>query len=227
VRSADLAAALAEAVAPSASVSREPLPCRGLAAGPFSGEALHEHLSGLAVPGRTVALLTGDAGGLGPVDAAIVKWSHARTRALVAILRTGDVRVASYRPDMAALTGLGPGLTPTGDDLLVGMAAMARRLGDAGLVDARAAEVFAAALARLASAQTTPVALALLENASRGLYPLALATALERLGNPEAEPSAVEESVARLISIGAHSGADLLAGALMLALGVVFPKEAR
>ena len=51
----------------------------------------------------------------------------------------------------AALTGLGPGLTPTGDDLLVGLAAMSQRLVGGGLVEARAAVAFSTSLAGLPS----------------------------------------------------------------------------
>lgn len=230
MKSADLEAALAAAAAPEPVRSRGSLPCRALIAGPFSPETLREHLKSLALPARTVALLTGDAKDLRPIDAAAVKWSHARTRALVRALLAGDARVSAYRPEVAALTGLGPGLTPTGDDLLIGMATMARRLQLAGLVQASAADAFASALAGLAStptASTTSVALALLENASRRLYPSVLAGVVEVIGNPEAEPVTIEERVVLLTAVGAHSGADLLAGALALVLGVVFPKEAR
>jgi len=161
------------------------------------------------------------------VDAAIVKWAHARTEALVASLREGEVQVAAYRSDVVALTGLGPGLTPTGDDLLIGVAAMARRLTDADFLAPRAAESFAAALSGLAPNLTTPAAAALLERASKGLYPSVLTAVVEQLGNPEIEPAAIVEKVVRLTAVGAHSGSDLLAGALALLLGVVFPKEAR
>jgi Protein of unknown function (DUF2877) len=230
VNSAYLETALAAATASPPVRSQGPLPCRALISGPFSPETLRQQLSSLAVPARSVALLTGRAGDLSPVDAAVVRWAHARAQALVGTLRAGDARVATYRPDVAALTGLGPGLTPTGDDLLIGMAAMARRLQSTGLVEPRAAHAFATALTGLASTpttSTTSVALALLENASKGLYPSVLAGVVEVLGNAEAEPVTIEEQVALLSAVGAHSGADLLAGALALVLGVVFPKEAR
>lgn len=230
MKSADPETALEAATASPPFRSQGPLPCRALISGPFSPETLRSQLSDLAVPARTVALLTGIGGDLGSVDAAVVKWAHARTLGLVRTLRAGDGRVETYCPGVAALTGLGPGLTPTGDDLLIGMAGMARRLQLAGLVQSRAADAFASALTGLGktpTGSTTSVAFALLENASKGLYPSVLAGVVEVLGNAEVEPATIEERVALLTVVGAHSGADLLAGALALACGVVFPKEAR
>ena len=227
MKSADLEAVLGAVAAPPPVRSQGSLPCRALIPGPLWPETVREHLSSLAVPGRTVALLTGNAGELDGVDAVIVKWAHARTQALAAALQAGEVQVAAYRPDVAALTGLGPGLTPTGDDLLVGVAAMARRLSDADFLGPQAADSFATALAGFAPTLTTPAAAALLEKASRGLYPSVLAAVVEQLGNPEAEPAAIVERVNQLAAVGAHSGADLLAGALALLLGVVFPRDAR
>jgi hypothetical protein len=226
MNSRDLEAAVAEVATPQPSRSRQPLPCRAVVAGPFSPEILQQQLSSLAVPARTVALLTGNLEGPGAVDAVVVRWAHARTQALVGSLRSGEVRLAAYRHDVSALTGLGPGLTPTGDDLLVGIATMARRLRDVGLVESRAAGAFAAALTGLPSSPTSPVALALLENASKEIYPSVLVAVVELLGSPDADPDTLGERVALLTAVGAHSGADLLAGALSLVLGVVFPREA-
>jgi hypothetical protein len=150
-----------------------------------------------------------------------VRWAHARVESLVRTLLSGDVRVVSYRPDAAALTGLGPGLTPTGDDLLVGLAAMARRLVGGGLVEARAAVAFGTSLAGLPAGGTTPAAQKLLEGASRGTFPVVLADLVEALGSPNAETGRLRTLTDRLTAIGAHSGADLLAGALALVHGAV------
>jgi hypothetical protein len=159
------------------------------------------------------------------VEERVFRWAHARLRSLVRTLLAGDVRVATYRPDAAALTGLGPGLTPTGDDLLVGLAAMARRLAGGGLVEVRAAVAFSTVLSGLPAEETTPAAHLLLRNASRGLFPAVLASAVEMIGNPHADAESLRTLTERLAATGAHSGADLLAGALALVQAAADPEE--
>lgn len=226
MNAADVSAALAAAVSPPAP-RRKPLPCRPLdpPAGRVSRASLVLDLACIPVPARSRALLSGETEGFGVVDAAVVKWAHARVESLVKTLLSGDVRVAGYRPDAAALTGLGPGLTPTGDDLLVGLAAMARRLVGGGLVEARAAVAFGTSLAGLPGADTTPTARKLLTQASTGVFPVVLAEFVETLGSPNAETERLRTVTGRLTSTGAHSGADLLAGALALVHGLVGPQE--
>lgn len=205
----------------------KPLPCRELnpLPGPVSRASLVLDLACIFVPARTRTLLSGQGGEPGSIEETVVKWAHARVRSLVGTLLAGDVRVVAYRPDAAALTGLGPGLTPTGDDLLVGLAAMSQRLVGGGLVAARAAVAFSTSLAGLPSEETTPAAHRLLQNASRGQFPSVLATVVEMLGNPHADPESLRTLTVRLAATGAHSGADLLAGALALVHGVIDGEE--
>lgn len=202
---------------------RTPLPCRELdpLPGPVSRASLVLDLACIFLPARSRALLSGQGGAPGSVEETVVKWAHARVRSLVGTLLSGDTRVVAYRPDAAALTGLGPGLTPTGDDLLVGLAAMSQRLVGGGLVEARAAVAFSTSLAGLPAEETTPAAHRLLQNASKGSFPSVLASAVEMIGNPHADPESLQTLTVRLASVGAHSGADLLAGALALVHGVV------
>ena len=227
MRSAEITTFLDEAMAPAP--VRPPLPCRELdpLPGPVSRASLVLDLACIFLPARTRALLSGQGGEPGSVEETVVKWAHARVRALVGTLLSGDTRVVAYRPDTAALTGLGPGLTPTGDDLLVGLAAMSQRLVGGGLVGARPAVAFSASVAVLPAGETTPAAHRLLQNASRGRFPSVLASAVEMIGNPHADPESLHTLTVRLASIGAHSGADLLAGALALVHGVVDGEENR
>jgi hypothetical protein len=206
---------------------RPPLPCRDLdpLPGPISRATLVLDLACVSQPARTRALLTGEGGAADSVESRVFRWAHARVGALVAALLSGDVRVAAYRPEAAALTGLGPGLTPTGDDLLVGLAAMARRLAGGGLLEIRAAVAFSSVLAGLPAEETTSAAHHLLRNASEGRFPAVLATAVELIGNPHADAESLREATERLAATGAHSGADLLAGALALVRGVVDARE--
>lgn len=208
--------------------ARLPLPCRELdpLPGPVSRASLVLDLACIPLPARTRGLLSGEGGDPDSVERRVFRWAHARASALVATLVSGDVRVAAYRPDAAALTGLGPGLTPTGDDLLVGLAAMSRRLAGGGLLEVRAAVAFSSVLAGLPSEETTPAAHLLLREASRGRFPAVLATVVELIGNPHADAESLRTVAERLAATGAHSGADLLAGALALVRGVVDAREA-
>ncbi|MDL1951438.1 DUF2877 domain-containing protein [Acidobacteria bacterium ACD] len=226
MRAAAMLADLADAP-PTRAKPRKPVPCRALEIPPgrVAVEALVRDLAALPIPARSVALLTGNATGFGEVEGLVLKWTHARSRSLVATLLRGDVRVVAYRPDVSALTGLGPGLTPTGDDVLVGLAAMSKRLASAGILEARAATAYATSLAGLVAAETTPAARELLVAASKGQYPTALAAVVEAMGSERPDRPALKEQAGRLVAMGAHSGADLLAGALALVRGVIEPRE--
>lgn len=214
-------------LSPAAATPRPPLSCRDLdpVPGPISRATLVLDLSSLPVPTRTRALLSGEGGAPDSVESRVFRWAHARVGSLVEKLLSGELRVAAYRPDAAGLTGLGPGLTPTGDDLLVGLSAMARRLAGGGLVEIRAAVALSTVLAGLPAEETTPAAHLLLREASEGRFPAVLATVVELIGNPHADAESLRSAGARLVTTGAHSGADLLAGALALVQGVVDARE--
>jgi hypothetical protein len=110
------------------------------------------------------------------------------------------------------LIGWGEGLTPAGDDYLVGLLAGLDLVmcGDArrrALRDALAAAIDAA------SWRTTPVAAHCLRLAARGHCGEALCL----LGNAllsEPRPDALRSALQRVLSIGASSGADTVAGLL-------------
>jgi uncharacterized protein DUF2877 len=122
----------------------------------------------------------------------------------------------------ASLLGLGPGLTPSGDDLVGGLF-FARRLLTGGSRDGSATALawnHAAALtARRAGQATHPISAVLLGDliAGDGWAPLHdLSTALT-LEAPPAE--AVNDAARRLVAIGHTSGWDMLAGFLIGLLG--------
>jgi hypothetical protein len=105
----------------------------------------------------------------------------------------------------AALLGLGPGLTPAGDDCLVGWLA-GLRTGGTGL----SREVGPALLAA-APARTTPLSAAFLAAAVAG-------EAAEPVRDFVVWPDAPR--LAALLALGATSGADLLAGYLVARAGL-------
>jgi len=115
------------------------------------------------------------------------------------VLETHADRIRAFleREDPRVLSGLGEGSTPTGDDVLTGMAAVRSRLVEPGLP-----------VLRLPTS-TTPAARAMLFHAARGHFPEPLSAWAAALGDPRAD---FPFRVAALLAVGARSGADMLAG---------------
>ena len=191
--------------------------------------ALGRQLAEIQLPARTAALLRE----MGPAPlipgVSRVAAGEAATAAVGAALRTlvghlaaGSTDPAGYRSAAAALAGLGPGLTPTGDDVLVALVATSRLLsagptGAAVLLPRAAADELAAAVAGLPSGVTTEIAQHLLAESVAGRYPEPLAALVAALGDSRADRGALNTLVERLVATGAHSGADWLAGVVALA----------
>jgi len=179
-----------------------------------------------AAPGRSGAELRRRALGelaVLPIDADLADRAAAVLDALGARRNRPDGHGLGAALDR--LVGLGPGLTPSGDDMLVGMLAALRR-PRAPLVDARAAGRLADALApRLV--RTTAVSRFYLAHALAGRFGAALLDARDVLvaGDEPATPERVGAMI-RLRSVGATSGTDLLAG-LLTALARTGPDAAR
>src|SRR5437762_7913726 len=109
-----------------------------------------------------------------------------------------------------ALLGLGPGMTPAGDDFAGGAFFARALLARAGIVDAAAWQAGASAVRTAAARLTHPIGAALLGDllAGEGWAPLPdLAAALAR----DDEPAALD-AAGRLTRLGHSSGWDLLAG---------------
>ncbi|MGH3320030.1 MAG: DUF2877 domain-containing protein [Streptosporangiaceae bacterium] len=118
-----------------------------------------------------------------------------------------------------ALVGLGPGLTPSGDDVLVGLLAALRWLGQ-GLLDGGTpggeeavalADTLAAAVAPDADARTTPLAATLLRCAAGGQAAGELSDVLRGLAGRSPLPPAVDG----LLATGHTSGADTAWGIIL------------
>jgi hypothetical protein len=106
------------------------------------------------------------------------------------------------------LAGLGPGLTPAGDDFLAGAMLWA-------WLAHPAPQAFCQALVSCAAPQTTLLSAALLRAAGRGECSATWHTLLEELA-VSGEHALPPEAVARVLSYGHTSGADTLAGFLWL-----------
>jgi hypothetical protein len=147
-------------------------------------------------------------GGRGPRDI----FSTAAGRQIAALecaLADGDAVAAAGA--CIPLLGLGIGLTPSGDDLLVGLLAAlhARR--------AAALPLIAAAVATAAPTRTTSLSAAAVVAAAHGRFPERMHDVLVAIaGNDD---DAIRSSIERAMQFGASSGADTLVG-LFVGLGL-------
>lgn len=119
---------------------------------------------------------------------------------VAALGRVGDDPAAQFVA-VAALLGRGPGLTPSGDDVLAGFLLGARAFG-------RAVPGGLAAVATLARGATTALSAQLLGHAARGECVAEFAAVVAALTGRPAAPDAV----GRLLAVGHTTGAALAVG---------------
>ncbi|MEO5888349.1 MAG: DUF2877 domain-containing protein, partial [Anaerolineales bacterium] len=103
------------------------------------------------------------------------------------------------------LAGLGMGLTPSGDDFIMGAILAAWILHPAHVAGILAAEV-----TDVAAALTTSLSGAWLRSAGRGEAGILWHQFFDKLIS--ADPTAIQESMDKILSVGETSGADALAG---------------
>lgn len=113
------------------------------------------------------------------------------------------------------LVGLGPGLTPSGDDVLAGLLVTLRHVGAATRTERAVwlADWLAAAVTFDARTRTTPLSATLLHCAARGEASPEVLAVLRGLAGGQA----LEPALRRLRRLGHTSGADLAQG---IAIGV-------
>lgn len=114
------------------------------------------------------------------------------------------------------LAGLGPGLTPAGDDWLggwlLGLRASSALAVDPDQQSSLPLESVAEAVMRGAAGQTTALSLAMLQAAADGQAPEPWHDLIHALAN--ADPVPMREASSQVLRHGATSGADALAGFL-------------
>jgi hypothetical protein len=147
----------------------------------------------------------------------VVEQAGAGLQGLVGLLCNREVSLETYRQALKPLLGLGPGSTPTGDDLVVGLAAAACRFSKSRLLDEKAVSVFLEALAGLPRGVTTPTSREMLLHASQRTFVEPLLGFVCALGEEGGDSRQLSEQAARLSSVGGHSGNDMMTGALCLA----------
>lgn len=113
------------------------------------------------------------------------------------------------------LAGLGPGLTPSGDDVLSGFAAIMELLSPQLCLDSQSRKHIASIIATVAKPRTTHLSAVLLEHASRGEVAEQFGTLLLTLRLPAEEGEAVLKAADRALAFGASSGGDTLLGMLL------------
>ncbi len=161
----------------------------------------------------TIARARSSAGGFGALlledavtggQAPFVDRARPMLAALLAALDGGDQGSAAAAAE--GLIGLGPGLTPSGDDALVGIEAALHALS-------RPTAGFLAGAAHDLDERTTAVSATLLRHAAAGEFAERIHALLAALlGSDEA---AIPAAIDRAVAWGATSGTDCLVGVLL------------
>jgi hypothetical protein len=159
-----------------------------------------------APAGSLLALL----GGSPPEDTSTHAILSAAQKATVALQEGWAGDTQKLHEGAADLAGLGSGLTPSGDDLLAGAMLWA-------WLAHPTPEMFCRAVARVAAPRTTTLSAALLKAAARGECSAAWHALLSELsmGQRKGARNKIAEAVHEILSRGATSGADSLAGFLL------------
>lgn len=118
------------------------------------------------------------------------------------------------------LHGFGCGLTPTGDDLLVAVAACCRRLAGNrvekdGVWTVEMDTVFRKCLSELPREGTTKAGSEMLSWAARGFFAEPLADLMKRIGAARLRPDELERLAGRLLRTGGRSGRDMMCGLIL------------
>jgi hypothetical protein len=132
-------------------------------------------------------------------------------RALVSATRRLDLEAAA--PAVDSLLGLGPGLTPSGDDFLVGF--VAGLWSTIGQNARRHAFVSGLGMLLASGAQrTTDVSASYLEHAAEGRVSAVLVSLVRTLGR-EKKAERVRQATQNALQVGSTSGADGVMGLLI------------
>ena len=113
------------------------------------------------------------------------------------------------------LAGLGPGLTPSGDDTLGGFIAVLALIGLQPAMDVAAGKRLAEVIAGAARPRTTLLSATLLAHAARGEVAEQVGELLVALSLPPDASAAVLQAAERVLEFGACSGGDTLFGLLL------------
>jgi hypothetical protein len=132
----------------------------------------------------------------------------------VRALREGclDLNVRKIRYALAELVGLGPGLTPAGDDYLCGYLAALLHISGSN-AGARTARTLVGDAMDTVPRNTQPLSDFLLDEYRAGMIPEFMSTCLRTLLHPSPLPW-LSRSIRRVLSHGATSGTEMMFGIL-------------
>jgi hypothetical protein len=171
---------------------------------------LHDHLIAQAPAESLAYLLAAGAAGGRSVESTYRKVAWRAIEGLLAALRAGDRQGIAARA--ASLAGLGPGLTPAGDDFLLGLMAGLRTWPQCLAGSALSVEEACQAIYGAAAERTNLLSMALLQSAREGMFGEAWHILLAALRQDKA--AEVREAADRVLGFGGTSGADALCGFL-------------
>lgn len=123
--------------------------------------------------------------------------------------------IAGIEEATRGLAGLGPGLTPSGDDVLGGFAVVMSLLSSLLSADSISRSEVASIISTVAKPRTTKLSGVLLEHASRGEISEQFGSLLLTLMLPTEEFKTVLKAADRALASGASSGGDTLLGILL------------
>jgi hypothetical protein len=153
---------------------------------------------------KTVTAPDAAAGG---IDALMRERAKNLMQGMILALQSG--LAGSWRPLLGELVGFGPGLTPSGDDFLLGLLAASHAFQS----DQRdAIEFDVAALVADGAQATVRQSQYMLNAALKGHFPEPVINLLVALGQSISED--VRKAARRLRGLGSASGQDMLAGIL-------------
>ncbi|MBW1811594.1 MAG: DUF2877 domain-containing protein [Deltaproteobacteria bacterium] len=179
--------------------------------------ACRQELAGIHLPVRTRDLLDPEKVVGHGIQPDIVRAAGRRLRKLIKRLCCKTEMCGPFSPIISGLAGLGPGSTPSGDDLLLGVAAAAYYMTSAGLIPRRNLIKYLTALDELPADASTEAGREMIAHAVQGAFPEPLLRFVVCLGQYKENKSKVSWEATRLTRIGKHSGCDMLAGAFALA----------
>lgn len=185
---------------------------------PFLGamaQARRHESAGAGAACDFAADLDGLKGGGGGIGALMRAEAERLIREMAAAWRAG-CRAGSggrLRPIIGRILGFGPGLTPSGDDFLLGVLAAARAFGSDR---AQATEADIAGLVADAAAATAKQSQHMLKAALQGHFPVPVIALFGALGQgkTEIDSSDLRKATRQLTALGSTSGQDMLAGIL-------------
>lgn len=117
------------------------------------------------------------------------------------------------------LVGMGEGLTPAGDDFLVGCASLSRRMACSRFRPPQPDETFRGLLSELAfRGKTTPAGEEMLYWAAKGVFLEPLRRVVSLMGDPEVPERKIVSAASPLLDVGGGSGREMLSALHQLVL---------